>query len=379
MSDVKTVIISDDGYFHPEEITIGDSEDVFDSIVLEDEFDRIVVLRNEIGSSRGVKTKFIFEKLVNVIKRMGEKKPRSLIFALTSKDVFDVSNWMSTRMYTSKTDMTIKCKHYPPSFPMDESEWQIDSLLTSKIGYSANARIPNGSSIVIFRYSHKDLYEIIRKQLLTHTDSDSIFSVSKRVFGEVMSHNITREMQYLLQVLPDSNAVTTCTVYCDKYATMTNLLPPKSIKSVLLGSVRVDGISVPIEWDLETDQQMELISIGPKTHVWAFDTDRNLKSFNNAKDTDMMVKFPFRRIFFFPNMRSWILIDMRHLFIEGLHENIDLPLLESTSVLLGNSVASIRSQNDSTNMVWNCNTKFNAVPTRMVGSRIKSVEVMSVM
>lgn len=376
----ETIVISDDGFFNPDEITIGDSEDVFDSIAFGKTFDRIIVLRNRDGPSMGVSSEFIMAKMVQTIIHLGEDKPRCLIFVTALEDELDDQYWTSTNLNCIQSRLTVTCRCFPPSFPLVMSQWSVTALSATKVGDETAPRISNGTSIIVFRYSPAEMFDKIREQLLaTSTGPESIFTLAKRIVGTVKSYSSSSAM---LNMLSPGDAECYCRVYCDRYATLSHWLPPDALALPGSGMVRITGVSVPVQWDFSGSETMYISSVGPRTHVWTFDEVNKLKSFNNHTDEEMVLEnpVPLKRLFFFPNMRSWVLLDNKHLFEVGSFTNVNIPVTRETSVILSNSIVVIRGlQTDTATFVtWNCNDRYNnIVPKRIVGAVIKTIDVMS--
>lgn len=366
---MKTVILSDDSAFEPDEVTVGDDEDVFDSLVLHPDFDRLVLVRNRAHLAT-VRTQVVANRLLRLLSTATTDRPRYVVMLLHANDPFDEAACVSGDFCCVHCSATVLCRTSPPSFPANMAEWSLGSVSVWRTEKTADARgFSDGCSAIVMRYGNDVTMQRAKEQVLRSTEGpENPLQFVKRVVGETMSFPA------------DASSTLTCKLFCDTAATLSRPLAPFGVAS-RNGTVSIRGVSRPIDWDVELPQVMRATSIAPHTHAWAFDGQGNMSSlFNNSEADARVHDLPVKRLFFFPNMRAWLLVDAATLFSEGVHEDVRLAVTPATVVQLGNCVVSMRCEFvGGITMTWNCNQRFhNAVPERVMGSVITRIEVSRV-
>lgn len=345
-----------------------------DAVAAEPDFDRVVVALEQPwdGDGAGGHTD-LFRKLVQILGPSCSKPRAVILFAHADDAALDDAAVVAESFSCVRTDVTVASTRDPPSWPVVPAE-HVAKITTTRMLPGPSPTMHPKSSLLVFRYRQRRVFvRAVLEAQVAIAGHETIAAFVRRVAAAAQSPERDHRMPLALSRLP-------CRVYSSSPAALSRPLPDVSATSTG-GSVRVRGDSVPITWDASFAGR-EIAALGPHTHVWAFPAGGGaVRALINQRDEEMAVKPPVvaASLFFFANLRPWVMMDYRRVYGEGTHSDVGAELAGDTWIMTADdSAVEFSCSKGPTQPVlrWRCDGRFHGPPPpRLLGLTVRGIDV----
>lgn len=270
------------------------------------------------GSTDPGTTAATFARLVSTVTTTAS----TLVALLAADDTFDdVAFMAASPQWCVAAHMVMTTLVVPPSDPPRPGEWVMKSLLLRECGVRQGRQSMNpGALVLVMRYDNIAAMSRVKDVLAEaiRNGYSGLIQLVRLAYAHAVSpaHHVNPSRALPAGIAPSL----TSTAYTGAAGGVVGALAAgQSVPGPRSGSVSVSGVSFPVFWDVAFPVPMTVQGVGPWTHVWAFlGTDTPLRSISNQSDADVVVHIRgVTRLFFFPNMRCWCMLDSVHLFEAG--------------------------------------------------------------